>query len=291
MVGAGGALFCLLLAVVGAAMTWVTVDAAVNSGITNPEAKGFQIRLGGLGTAVKRDDSGVAIGESLKLGADRPIGVMLIAISLVACIGTVVWGLGFGPLEAQLSGPLRERIGIAIAGVALVLVVLYVAWIGKAVAMSRAMHDAQHTADGFHSWTTAPGIGLYLGAGGALVALVIVSAVVRRISEGGLWLRLGELGGLLVGGLLVVVVVTPWDGSVLWSQLSLWEAASGDIESPAVTKKRLAKLRADLGDYRSNKGRFSDPEEKAKFLEELNRTRDEYRAMAGPDARPLFVSR
>lgn len=152
----------------------------------------------------------------------RPEGLLFmivtLVLSLLALLTFVVAITGLlGPDASWPLGTAAVLIGTATS---IMLLGWQLSWIWKIIMVSEEIRKGvQPQQIGAATMTittsTFPGLGIFIGLGLAVAAAYVFSNMVGKFTKH-LWGRLAELGGLLLGGLMLALVVRAWEGKALF---------------------------------------------------------------------------
>jgi hypothetical protein len=142
----------------------------------------------------------------------------------VAVVGGVWVLLGMGLLLAGPGRTWQRRLPTLVPGIAttlaVALLVWAIGWLVKVVMLSRMIAERVENTPGLirggFTIDTLPGLGLVLALSGSVAAAMALSGLSQWCLRGR-WIHAFSGLGLLVGGVVVAVVVRPWDAEPLWS--------------------------------------------------------------------------
>jgi hypothetical protein len=171
------------------------------------------------------------------LGAPaRPEGLVLhyaaLTCGLVLLLGFVLAWTGLLGLRASRF----VAASLAMVGEAASIVFLCwgLAWIWKAVALSDSIREFTDRSQALHAQdavvgrfdatvttSTYPGLGLFVGIGLSMVAAYMFSMLSSRLIGRG-WGYLADVTGLVLGGVVLALVVAPWNTQAILEGLQLF---------------------------------------------------------------------
>lgn len=212
-------------------LPWVTIASDVESGTKKEGTKkeSGSMTVSGLGKATGTLPD-LATGQLRTrdgdlAGSGRPEGLLLLSTaltaSLLALILFVIAMLGFLGEDASRHAATAATLILVMACV--LLLIWQLAWVWKTVTLADVMRqEADQPQVGLKARvmtsTTRPGLGLYIGLGLGVAGAYVFSNLAGRFTRT-LWCRLAELGGLLLGGLVLLTMVRAWDAQALWDAI------------------------------------------------------------------------
>jgi hypothetical protein len=194
---------------------WFTISATTNE--KDKQSKELQVN--------GRGNIKVFIGE-----ADRPekendlekerLPGLWITVVAIAAAALLAAGIGVAFL-GRMQGPVYGMgLGCIVTGVvcAVALLVWEIAWVWKIVELSREMSRELDKSPGAYTYNTKLQMGLYVLVGlAAAAALVLSLACDLRVKR--FWIYSAEALGLIIGGVILLMVVKPWDAEKLYDAL------------------------------------------------------------------------
>jgi hypothetical protein len=154
-----------------------------------------------------------------KLEKDPPQGLWITVVAIAAAV-VLAAGIGVAYLGRQQGAVYGLGLGCIVAGVvcAVALLVWDISWVWKIVSLSGEIFRDMDKRPGEMTYNTAPKLGLYIAAGlAAAAALVLSLACDLRVKR--FWIYTAEALGLIIGGVILLMVVKPWDAERLYDGL------------------------------------------------------------------------